>query len=84
VRLHERTRISKPQSHQPEALTTSEYIEQSSDDIWDLVQDTRDVANIIRHLTAAFSSGRAKTEPLKAFPQAYRDVWNARRKPHAA
>ena len=81
VRLHERTRIAKPQSRQPEELTTSERINQSSDEIWDLVQKTRDVANIIRHLNAAYQSGRAAKEPEKVFPQAYRDEWRDRRKP---
>lgn len=81
VRLHERTKISKPQSRQPDELTTRERIDQSSGEIWDLAQKTRDVANIIRHLNAGFQSGRAAKEPEKAFPQAYRDEWLARRKP---
>jgi len=81
MRLYERTRISKPQSRQIKELSTSERIAQSSHEIWELVQDTKDVANILRHLNSSFESGRAAKEPEKAFPQSYRDQWNARRTP---
>lgn len=81
MRLHERTRISKSQSRQPQQLSTSERIDQSSNEIWELVQHTKDVANILRHLNSSFESGRAAREPEKAFPQSYRDQWSARRTP---
>jgi hypothetical protein len=81
VRRHERTRIEKTQSRQEAKLTTYEHIPTTADEIWELVQDTKDVGNILRHLYSAFKSGRAGTEPEAAFPQQYRDQWRARRTP---
>ena len=81
IRRHERTRISKPQSWQEAQLTTHEHIPTSADQIWELVQHTKDVSNIFRHLYTAHKSGRAKTSPEEVIPQRYRDHWNARRKP---
>jgi hypothetical protein len=81
VRRYERTRIGKPQSRQDEILTTHEHIPTSADEVWTLVQETKDMANTFRHLYAAFKSGRAGTEPEKVLPQQHRDHWRARQRP---
>jgi hypothetical protein len=81
TRRHDRIRINRRQAYQERYLTTHEFIPTTADEIWDLVQDTRDVANILRHLHAGFESGRARTEPEASFPQRYRDKWRARQKP---
>lgn len=80
IRRYERTRISKPQSRKEPELTTYEIIPTSADDVWSLVQDTKDVSNIIRLLHAAHRAGTAATHPEQSFPQQYRDQWLARRK----
>lgn len=84
VRRYERIRIGKDQSWEEARLTTHEHIPTDANEIWTLVQETKDVSNILRHLYSAYKSGSAKTEPEKSFPQAYRDLWIARRKPPAA
>jgi hypothetical protein len=53
IRRHQRIKIGKPQSHQPASLTTYEHIPTTADEIWQLVQETKDVSNILRHLYAA-------------------------------
>jgi len=80
MRRHQRIKFGKPQSYQPTTLTTYEHIPTTADEIWQLVQETKDVSNILRHLYAAYKSGKAKTAPEKTFPQQYRDQWRARRK----
>lgn len=79
MRRYERTRVSKSQSRKEPELTTYEYISTSADDVWALVQDTRDVSNIIRLLHRAYRAGTAATHPEQSFPQQYRDQWLARR-----
>lgn len=81
IRRHERTRIDKPQSRQEPKLTTFEYIPTPPEEIWQLVGETRDVSNMLRHLSAAYRSGKAKDDPAGVFPQRYRDEWLARQKP---
>ena len=80
VRRYERTRIAKPQSRSDAILTTHEHIPTGADEVWALVGETRDLANIFRHLYDAFKHGRAREEPEKVIPQQYRDLWRARRK----
>jgi hypothetical protein len=80
-RRFERTRIAKAQSHQPPTLTTYEHIPTTADEIWALVDEVRDLANIFRLLESAFKSGAAASTPERVFPQQYRDQWRARRKP---
>jgi hypothetical protein len=80
ARRYERIAMDKRQSHEPIQLTTHEHIATTADEIWTLAEETKDVSNILRHLYAAFKSGRAQSEPERSFPQQYRDQWNARRK----
>jgi hypothetical protein len=81
LRVYERVSIKKTQAFKPLELTTEERVSCTAQEIWGHAQKTKDVANILRHLTAAFVSGRAKSEPEKVFPQQYRDQWLALRKP---
>lgn len=80
VRFYQRTRIRKPQSRQPLTLTTGERIPQFAGDIWALVDETKEVSNLLRHLTAAYKSGRAQKEPDTPLLRPYLDVWRDRQK----
>ena len=81
VRRYERTRIGKPKSHAEPELTTHEHIPTTAEEVWTLVQETKDMANLFRHFYHAFKSGMAKDDPGAVFPQRYRDEWRARQKP---
>lgn len=81
MRRYERIKISKPQSRQEPVLTTHEHIPTNADEIWQLVQETKDVSNIFRLLYDAHKSGRSKTNPEESFPQQYRELWLNRRNP---
>jgi hypothetical protein len=80
VRRHERTKIEQAQSRQAAKLSTHEHVPTTADEIWSLVQETKDVSNILRLLYSSLKSGRAKSAPEEAFPQSYRDYWYARKR----
>lgn len=81
VRRHQRTAFQKAQSRQEVELSMEADFPTTAEEILEHVQATKDVANILRLLEAAFTSGRAATIPEKAFPQPHRDKWRALRKP---
>jgi hypothetical protein len=80
VRRHERTKIKREQSRQEATLSTHEHVSTTADEVWALVQETKDVSNILRLLYSAFKSGRAELEPEQTFPKAYRNYWQARKR----
>jgi hypothetical protein len=74
-----RTKIARPQSHKPLALTTYEYVSQTADDIWDVVDDIMVVSGSVQLLGRSLWKAEKKARE-ELLPQQLRDRWLARRK----
>ncbi|QIG93431.1 hypothetical protein [Bradyrhizobium sp. 6(2017)] len=79
LRRTEKTRVEKPQSHKPPALTTREYTNTSAADIWDLSKDLIAVRDGLLILDDGFHSLQFRETP-QLLPQQLRDQMIARRK----
>jgi hypothetical protein len=74
-----RTKIAPPQSHRPPILTTHEYVPQTADEVWDLVEEVMIASESVRWLGRSLWKEQ-KAERVELLQKQLRVMWSDRRK----